>query len=208
MIQPDFITALDHKPGDEWTSQEVARAQRWWMEREQERLIWSAAHRYLGPGVTPDDVEDAWVSFYSGLDRLRLSYRPGGPNFVTYAVHVCYKRECVRTGDRLRKQYRSSLSMVAAAAEEGSSDDEIVDDGGDPQKIVERDCLIKEVKEFLEQGSLPENHRKAFELKHMHEMSNEEIAAELGVTVGTAKVWAHRGAMKIQEHLTRKGWAN
>ncbi|WP_165864442.1 RNA polymerase sigma factor [Capsulimonas corticalis] len=179
------------------------------MEREQERLVWAAAYRYLGSGVTLEDVEEAWVTFYSeGVERSRLSYRPGGPDFATYALHVCFKRECIRRGEEIRKRKRGSISITAAVAEEGLSDNELLDSAAGPHALLEQQSLIQAVVDFLNAGNLPAQQRRAFELKHFEEMSNEEIAEELGAPVGTIRVWVHRGAVKVQEFLTQKGWAN
>jgi RNA polymerase sigma factor (sigma-70 family) len=77
----------------------------------------------------------------------------------------------------------------------------------DPQAIVEQKSIVEEVRRFLDESKMPERHKQAFVLKHFAEKSNEEIAWELCAEVGTVKVWAHRAAVKVQEHLVRKGWA-
>src|SRR5437870_1536900 len=103
MQRPDNIQVLDARAGSDWSGQEAARALQWWCERDQERLVWFAAARYLGWGVSKQDIEDAWAAFYTeGLEKSRLSYRPGGPDFATYALHVCFKRECIRRGEEIR----------------------------------------------------------------------------------------------------------
>jgi RNA polymerase sigma factor (sigma-70 family) len=209
MIKPEFIRALDQKPGKEWSQDEVKRATRWWMDREQERLIWLAAFRYMGPGVANEDVEEAWVTFYAEeLEKSRKSFRPGGPDFATYAVHVCFKRECIRRGEEIRKRSRSTVSLYAEAGETGSYDREIASEGPDPQSLVEQRALIGEIVSFLETSNMPPRHKRAFVLKHFDGKSNEEIASELSAEVGTVKVWAHRAAVRVQEYLRRKEWVN
>jgi RNA polymerase sigma factor (sigma-70 family) len=203
MNRPESLAALDGKPGKSWTPAEIGRARRWWMDRDQERLVWIAAFRYLGSGPTREDVEEAWVTFYAEeIERSRLSYRPGGPDFATYTLHVCFKRECVRRGEAIRRRNRASVPIGSESegvrlAEPRSAD---------PQAVVEQKSIVEEVYRFLELSKMPERHKQAFMLKHFAEKSNEEIAWELCAEVGTVKVWAHRAAVKVQEHLARKGW--
>jgi len=176
------------------------------MDREQERLVWIAAFRYLGSGASREDVEEAWVSFYAEeMERSRLSYRPGGPDFVTYTLHVCFKRECVRRGEAIRKRNRAAVPMPDEADAVMLASDQKEDD---PQILLEQRSIVQEVREFLESSKMPERHKQAFILKHFAEKSNEEIAWELCAEVGTVKVWAHRAAAKVQEHLIRKGWVS
>jgi RNA polymerase sigma factor (sigma-70 family) len=209
MTRPDYILALDRKAGKEWTQSEIRRSMRWWMDRDQERLIWLAAFRYLGLGVATEDIEEAWVTFYAEeLEKSRKSYRPGGPDYATYAVHVCFKRECIRRGEEIRKRGRSTVSLYAEMGETGPYDREIASTGPDPQTLVEQKALIGEIVNFLETSTMPPRHKRAFVLKHFDGKSNEEIASELSAEVGTVKVWAHRAAVRVQEHLRRKEWVN
>jgi RNA polymerase sigma factor (sigma-70 family) len=185
------------------------RATRWWMERDQERLVWLAAYRYLGPGVIAEDVEEAWVAFYAEeMNRSRKSYRPGGPDFPTYALHVCFKRECIRRGEEIRKRNKANVPLYLTSAETGTFEREIVSSEPDPQTILEHKSIVGEIVNFLESSSMPPRHKRAFVLKHFDGKSNEEIASELSAEVGTVKVWAHRAAVRVQEHLRRKEWVN
>ena len=205
--KPYSILKLDKKPGRDWARAEVTKIIAWLMDREQERVVWYAAARYLGGGGSVEDVEEAWVAFYAEIvEAARLSYRPGGPDFFTYALHVCFKRECVRRGEKIRNTRMPVVSLHVAAVEEETADDELVDSSADPCKLVERKRLVEEISLFLTYSKMPVNHKRAFELKYLSEMSNEEAAWELEAEVGTVKVWAHRAAAKIKEHLAEKGW--
>jgi len=210
MDKPDNIRVLDDKPGRDWSTEEVDRGYRWWLEREPERAVWAAALRYLGYGATDEDVEEAWDAFYrEEWQKYRRSYRPGnGPDFETYILHVCFKRECVRRGEEIRRRARTCVSLDVAAVEEGTCDDELLDRHSDPHVTVVHKQIIAEVGRFLEASDMPPNQRKAFELKHFDEMTNEEIACELKAEVGTIKVWAHRAAVRVQKHLQEMGWTN
>lgn len=50
--------------------------------------------------------------------------------------------------------------------------------------------------------SLPTKERLAFVLRYMEEMTIDEVAAALDVSVSTAKRWVNRGAAKVAEQVT------
>ena len=207
MKTPEDIEALDHRPGREWTADEVARMRQWWLADSQQRLVWLAATRYMGSGVTREDIEDAWGAYYAEeMERSRLSYRPGGPGFVTYSIHVCFKRECVRRGREIRKRRDAAASSANSSGEEWSYEDRVAADGPDPYAIVEQNAAVREIACFLEETTMPLQHTRAFYLKHFEQMSYEEIAWELQAAPGTVRVWVHRAAVRVQEHLRKKGW--
>ena len=96
MKVPANLIALDGESGLSWDKAEITQMAAWWAEREQERLVWATAARYLGAGVTVQDVEEAWIDFYKILlPRARLSYKPGGPGFCVYVLNVCFKNHCI-----------------------------------------------------------------------------------------------------------------
>jgi RNA polymerase sigma factor (sigma-70 family) len=207
MNKPDDILALDGIPGCSWTDEQIAGMQAWWHADGQQKLVWLASVRYLGSGATREDIEDAFGSFYGvDLERSRLSYRPGGPDFVTYSVHVCFKRECVRRGNDIRKRRDSLISNTKASGEEWSFEERALATGPDPYQHVEQEMLLQEIACCLEETAMPQQQKQAFILKHYEQMSNEEIAWEMQAEVGAVRVWTHRAAMRVREHLRKKGW--
>lgn len=179
------------------------------MEREQERFVWLAAYRYLGSGAVTEDIEEAWVQFFAEeIEKCRRSFKPGGPDFVTYTVHICFKRECIRRGEEIRRRNRQSVSLEAGTAADAAYDRGIASSEPDPQDLVEQNALIGEIIDFLERSPIPPRHKQAFVMKHFDGKTNEEVAVELQAEVGTVKVWAHRAAMKVQEHLRRNDWGD
>src|SRR5438046_3088486 len=100
MVVPCHIAQLDTKPGIEWSDEEGTRVIEWWFERSQLKLVWISAARYLGPGATTQDVEDAVSQFYLDFDRVRRSYRAdNGRRFCTYVLYVCFKNYCITQGE-------------------------------------------------------------------------------------------------------------
>lgn len=209
MNVPEKIHLLDQKPGNEWTEDEIRYITHWWMERSQEKLIWIAACKYLGDGATKEDIEDAWASFYTEeIDISRRSYRPGGPGYVIYAIHVCFKRSCFRRGSQIRKSLITCTSLTNDNGVEISTLDVVSDTAQGTHSIVEQRMIIDEVLQFLEKSSLSKQQKLTFTLKHFSNLSDEEIALELGAELKTVRVWAHRAAGKVHEHLKELGWTN
>jgi RNA polymerase sigma-70 factor (ECF subfamily) len=50
-------------------------------------------------------------------------------------------------------------------------------------------------------AQLPDNYREALLLRDIEQLSNEELAAELGVTVNAAKIRVHRARQALRELL-------
>ncbi|MGO8672571.1 MAG: RNA polymerase sigma factor [Capsulimonadaceae bacterium] len=204
--RPARVEALDRKPGCEWTTEEMRRQAAWWMLREQERVVWTAALRYLGPLATHEDVEDAWIAFYEDLDRVRQSYRPGWVDFRAYALHVCFKRECIRRGCEIRKRVSAQVPIAVASVIQKVEDDELAGCAEGPHSIVEHRHMVACVERILDSPDFTYQHRRAFALRHFEFWSNEEIAFELGAEIGTVKVWIHRAAQRVRDSLRKEGW--
>jgi len=207
MNRPDNIQALDGKAGRAWTHEDIARIHQWLLAESQQKLVWLAATRYLGSGATREDIEDAWCVYYDEeLERSRMSYRPGGPDFATYSIHVCFKRECIRRGRDIRRRRDATLSSSNASGDEWSHEERLSADTPDPYLMVEQKALLREIECFLEEFTMPSQQKQAFIYKYYDHMSYEEIAWDLQATPGTVRVWVHRASVRVQEHLRKKGW--
>jgi len=179
-----------------------------WLQADtQQRLVWVAATRYLGSGATREDIEDAWGAYYAEeIERSRMSYRPGGPDFMTYSIHVCFKRECVRRGREIRKRRDTTVSGSNSSGDEWSYEDRAAASAADPYRTLEQKTLIGEIVCFFEETVMPVQQKRAFMLKYFDQMTYEEIAWELQAPPGTVRVWVHRASVRVQEHLRKKGW--
>jgi RNA polymerase sigma factor (sigma-70 family) len=209
MEVPHFMEELNGRPGEEWTAEETARAINWWCERWQLKRVWFSAAAYLGDGATTQDIEDAVSQFYVDFDRIRRSYRSGrGVPFCKYLLNVCFKNYCIAQGEKIRKRHRLETSIDQDTDEcEWRLDLEQGGENGHPQRVAEHRALLDALTCFLNGLLLPEKQKRVFVLRYLREMSYEEIAVEMGVSVGSVKGWLSRAKQKAREFLTERGWS-
>lgn len=172
-------------------------------------VIWYYAARYLGKGAIQQDVEDAVVDLYTVIDQVRMSYRPeSGPNFIKYLLNVCFRHNCVREGNRLRKRIAHETPL------EVELDDRVVtlhivdeDVDNDPGRRAENRAFSETIVEFLNTSRMPDGQREAFILRFIHGLPYEEIAEKIGAPVGSVKGWLSRSTAAARKYLDERGWS-
>jgi RNA polymerase sigma-70 factor, ECF subfamily len=149
------------------------------VRRHQDRL-WAVALRTLGNREeAADALQDALLSAF----RSAATYR--GDARVTTWLHRVVVNACL---DRVRRQkVRPTVPMP--------------DDGGpaDPRdRLADRETAI-EIEVAL--AALPDEQRAALVLVDVHGMPVEDVAAVLGVPVGTVKSRCFRGRARLAVQL-------
>jgi RNA polymerase sigma-70 factor (ECF subfamily) len=147
-----------------------------------ERAVYHLALRTLR------DVEDAkdaaqetWVKAYRALG----GFRPGA-RFSTWILTICYRVCC----DRLAQRRRRSDADVPDLADPGAGPErayELADDAARLRRAVD---------------ALPEKYRVAITLFHLEGNHYEEIAAILGLPLGTVKTHLFRAKELLRTMLT------
>jgi RNA polymerase sigma-70 factor (ECF subfamily) len=132
--------------------------------------------------VAEDAVQDALVQAY---DRLAQCRDPD--NFAGWFFLILRNR-CF--GER-RRQAREGMPLDDAAAG--------IATGGDSTAAVEREELRQALQAAV--GTLTPEQREVFVLRHVEELSYEEIAARTGETVGALKMRMHRGYDRLRSLL-------
>ncbi len=105
--------------------------------------------------------------------------------------------------DTLRARQRQRARTVAVPEETPSSTTAVVDRLADPAagaheqlEVAERAARVRRVMQ-----KLPDGPRKALELFHLEGLSYQEVAARLGVPLGTVATWVTRGRKAMAEAL-------
>jgi RNA polymerase sigma factor (sigma-70 family) len=100
--------------------------------------------------------------------------------------------------DRYRRNKRRRATY--SPMEEGDHHDSLAVDGPSP----ERQALGRQIGERLGRAllGLPEKQRRIFVLRHYDEMSLEEIAATLDLSLGTVKSSLHRAIHRLRDRLS------
>lgn len=148
------------------------------------RPVLSFLRRYVGPDEAEDVLQRTFVDVWRNADR----YDPRRP-LSTWVFTIAHHRAV----DTLRK-HRPSVVPIDAIR------DLVGDDGRD---VAERHAWAAEVHEALAQ--LPEIQREALQMSYFGGQTQVEIAAALGLPLGTVKARMARGMKRLGELVTREG---
>ena len=140
----------------------------------------------------PDDVDDAFQETWIKVIRSVVSYRGGAvkPYLAAIARSVAI--------DRIR-QMRGTVSLDAEEGEGAEVAAAMADSGLSPSERFESKATAEDVRRAVR--SLPEGQRQVLLMRIEGELPFKEIAAELGVPLGTALTWMRAATLKLKEML-------
>lgn len=148
---------------------------------------YTLAYRLLGDEDDARDVvQEAYLRAYRGLRRFR-----GDAQFSTWMYRITANCAATYLGKRARHRHEEL-------------DEELADepDGAgtrSPERRIEHLALQEELKEAL--AELPPKLRAVVLLRDVYDLTHDDIAAELGISVSAAKVRLHRARTKLRKHL-------
>jgi len=138
-----------------------------------------------------DEVEDVmqivYLKAYQGLASFR-----GDARFSTWLYQIA-RREALDVSSK-RRIDAADIDTVEIPAPAHQAPDVATSEASHREWI--RGAL----------GELDEMYRTAIELRYMAEKSYEEIAELMGIPVGTAKTYVHRGKVEMKRILSRPAW--
>jgi RNA polymerase sigma-70 factor (ECF subfamily) len=135
-----------------------------------------------------DLAQDTFIKAFKGLKGFR-SEAALGPWLLTIARN-CFLDHTRRVASDLSRGRADSLEDVGSGAE-------------DPALV--RLASDTGVMEALAQ--VPSPLREALVLRHIEDLSYEQIAEALEAPLGTVKTWLHRGRTSLRNHLEKGGGA-
>ena len=142
------------------------------------------AVRMLGSRADADDaLQSAFMRAFRGLNTCRERDR-----FGAWLYHIVIN-ECRTYASRRRDRelrFTPAPSVIERAVAPGSEAEEDADVGGHIERAL---------------GMLPVEQREAFLLKHVEEMSYEEISAMTGVSVSALKMRVKRACDMLRDLL-------
>jgi len=134
-------------------------------------------------------AEDLLQTTFLSVVRARRRYQPGTTvRGWVFAIAANAGRDALRR----RRARPDRLSTTGAPPDVPAQPEAAADP---PAERAVRSALMH----------LPIDQREAVVLHKMHELSFEEVATALGITVGAAKVRAHRGYQRLRELLAPLG---
>ena len=152
------------------------------------RAVYSLALRLVGD---PEDAADVTQETYLKLLRAIKQFR-GEAKFSTWLYRVT--SSVAISTLRRKSRRRGDVSLDAEELEPISAPA-----SGDPVAASERRLLKERLDRALQ--LLPMNYRVIAVMKDVYGMSFEEIATQLGVSEGTARVRLHRARRRLRELL-------
>lgn len=158
------------------------------VQRYQDSLYRHALRMLNREDAAADAVQDALVRGYQKLDRCRDPDRVGGWLFRITA-NLCRDRLRARREDRVALEDAPPLSAR----------------GDGPEEDARRAELRSELERAL--GTLSAEKREAFVLKHLEELTYEEMAERTDASVSALKMRVHRAREELEERLGAPGTA-
>jgi RNA polymerase sigma-70 factor, ECF subfamily len=161
--------------------------------RPYERRVYAMALSFLRNEA---DAEDATQEAFLKAFRNLASFR-GDAKFGTWLISITLNeaRSRIRSRDAVKME-----SLDGPEDEEGHvSPAQLTDWKEIPSEALER----KEIRHLLHKAvtALPLIYREVFQLRDIEQMSVNEAAAALGITISSVKVRLHRARMMLQKHL-------
>jgi RNA polymerase sigma-70 factor (ECF subfamily) len=150
-----------------------------------QKPVFNLCYRMLGNAEDAEDAaqESFWRAF-QGLSKYDFQ-RPFGTWILSIAAHYCI--------DRLRRKRPILLSLESLLPE-----DDAPDETPDPEDQIHRKQEQEAVQELLAQ--LGREERAMIIMRYWNDMSYDEIARSLRVSVGAVKSRLHRARHTLAEH--------
>lgn len=160
---------------------------RWLVQRYEARLYRYALGMVHDPDAAADLVQDAVVKAYASLASCRDTER-----FGAWVFRIVRNR----CHDYLKEHRRRDVSLVEDF------------DTADARSVTERDIARREFSEVVAGAleRLPASHREAFLLKHVEDLSYEEISTMLDVGISALKMRVARSRDFLREVLRESGY--
>ena len=133
-----------------------------------------------------DVVQETYLRAWRGLDRFR-----GDAQFSTWLYRITANTAYTHLQRRNRHRTASLDAVVAEPVELRLE--------AQPEAVAEQEALLARLAGALDR--LAPKLRALVVLKDVYEMSHEEIAEQLGISVTAAKVRLHRGRRRLRELL-------
>jgi RNA polymerase sigma-70 factor (ECF subfamily) len=152
--------------------------------RRHQRYVFNLAYRVLGDYVEAEDVaQEAFVRAWRGLTGFR-----GQARFTTWLYRIVHNL-CLSRLPGLQQQLQQSEPLEETLAHSADS----------PPELSEERERVAFLRAELER--LPEKYRLVLTLRYLQHLSYDEIAAVLGLTMGTVKTHIHRARGLLTERL-------
>jgi RNA polymerase sigma-70 factor (ECF subfamily) len=141
-----------------------------------------------------DDCEDVVQETFVRVYKKKQSYKPIA-RFSTWIYTIA--SNLAKT--HLRRRKIRSMWKFGSDEQGGASQVEILDESASPERLADSAMKAARIQQAL--NILPLKYREVVVLRDVQDMQYEEIAAVLGMNIGTVKSRINRGRSMLQELL-------
>lgn len=141
-----------------------------------------------------DALQEAFLSAFRSIDRFNERAR-----LSTWLHRIAVNAALMRVRRLSRRREISTEDAQPSFTERGHFAEPQAPWSQSVEAEVERGEDRRVVHEAI--ARLPDNYREALLLRDIEQLTNEEMAAELGVTVNAAKIRVHRARQALRELL-------
>lgn len=141
-----------------------------------------------------DLIQEAFIKAFTSLQNYNKQYA-----FSTWLFRIAINN----TIDYLRKKRVSTFSID----DEGEDkNEEITYEIPDSTFLADRDLINEQKEKVINEAiaSLPEKYRMIIELRHLDDLSYEEISERLQIPIGTVKANLFRARELLNKYLRKK----
>jgi RNA polymerase sigma-70 factor (ECF subfamily) len=164
--------------------------------RAYQDMVFSTAARITGrDGPAEDIAQQVFLKAYENFAQLRTSPAAGG------WLKTVARNLALNHATRYRRRWRF-FSEMRSNDDDDDSDFEIPQPDGDSVDL-DGEARRAIVASALDQ--LPEHRRLPLVLYHFEEMSYEEIAQQLGISLAKVKIDIMRARASMAKHLATRG---
>jgi RNA polymerase sigma-70 factor (ECF subfamily) len=186
-IHPDVALVARAKEGDVAAFEQLIRQ----YDRQVFRI---AQHITQNREDAEDIVQDAFLKAYEKLDQFQ-----GNSKFYTWLVRIAVNESLMR----LRKRRTGKMVSIDedVETEEGSMPRDLADWGPNPEQLYGQSELGDILRKTVQ--GLPPGFRTVFVLRDVENLSTEETAEMLGLSVPAVKSRLLRARLQLRERLSR-----
>lgn len=152
--------------------------------------LFNFVFRYLGDrDATSDVVQETFIKVYRNKDSYKT--------FAKFSTWIYTIAGNLAKTELQRRKRKNQVSINSWGEDEETMD--LPDGGPLPDRLVDSGIKNKMIQEAL--LKLPEVYREMVILRDIQEMSYEEIAEMMDISIGTVKSRINRGRAQLQELL-------
>jgi RNA polymerase sigma-70 factor (ECF subfamily) len=186
-VHPDVALVARVRGGDIQAFEQLVR--------QYDRQVFRIANHITQNREDAEDiVQDAFLKAYEKLDQFQ-----GNSKFSTWLIRIAVNESLMRL--RKRKNARTVSMDEDVQTDEGFIPRDFADWGPDPEQQFGQSELADILRKTIQ--GLPEGFRSVFVLRDVENMSTEETAEMLGLSVPAVKSRLLRARLQLRERLSR-----